>query len=93
MVRRAVWGDAICRRCGDGVQVAKKTETMHLWSDPSITPNALQIEATSQPYEQTTKFVYLGGAISESADLDTKIKRRIGAAWASVRIYSSQLYD
>ena len=37
--------------------------------------------------------MYLGGAISESAHLDTKIKRRIGAAWASVRRYSSRLYD
>ena len=38
-------------------------------------------------------YVYLGGAISESADLDTEVKRRIGVAWASVRKYSSQLYD
>ena len=38
--------------------------------------------------------MYLGGAISESADLDTEdIKRRIGAAWASVRKYNSQSYD
>ena len=37
--------------------------------------------------------MYLGGAISESEDLDIEIKRRIGAAWASVRKYSSQLYD
>ena len=37
--------------------------------------------------------MYLGGAISESADLDIEIKRRIGAAWASVRKYSSQLCD
>ena len=38
--------------------------------------------------------MYLGGAISESADLDTKIKHRIGAAYqASIRRYSSQLYD
>ena len=37
--------------------------------------------------------MYLGGAISESADLDIEIKRRIGAAWASVRKYSSQMYD
>ena len=37
--------------------------------------------------------MYLGGAISESADLDTEIKRRTGAAWANVRKYSSQLYD
>ena len=38
-------------------------------------------------------FAYLGGAISESADLDIEIKRRAGAAWASVKKYSSQLYD
>ena len=37
--------------------------------------------------------MYLGGAISESADLDIEIKRRIGIAWASVRKYSFQLYD
>ena len=40
-----------------------------------------------QRYKQTTEFVYLNGAISESADLDTE-----NAAWASVRKYSSQLY-
>ena len=37
--------------------------------------------------------MYLGGAIRESAGLDTEIKRRIGAVWASVRRHSSQLYN
>ena len=71
----------------------KKTEAMHLWSHPSTALNALRVEAAGQRYKQTTEFVYLGGAISESANLDSEIKRRIGAAWASVRKYSSQLYD
>ena len=66
---------------------------MHLWSHPHTASNALRIEAAGQRYKQTTEFVYLGGAISESADLDIEIKRRIGVAWASVRKYSSQLYD
>ena len=66
---------------------------MHLWSHPHTASNSLRIEATGQRYKQTTEFVYLGGAISESADLDIEIKRRIGAAWASVRKCSSQLYD
>ena len=66
---------------------------MHLWSHPHTASNALRIEAVGQRYKQTTEFVYLGGAISESADLDIEVKRRIGAAWASVRKYSSQLYD
>ena len=56
----------------------KKTEAMHLWSHPHTASNALRIEAARQRYKQTTKFVYLGGAISESADLDIEIKRRIG---------------
>ena len=71
----------------------KKTETMHLWSHPSAASNALRVEAAGQRYKQTAEFVYLGGGISESAHLDTEIKRRIGAAWASVRKYGSQLYD
>ena len=37
--------------------------------------------------------MYLGCAISESADLDIETKHRIGAAWASIRKYSSQFYD
>ena len=65
---------------------------MHPWSYPSTASNALRIEAARQRYKQTAKFVCLGGAISESADLDTEIKRDIGAAWTSVRKYSSQLY-
>ena len=71
----------------------KKTEAMHLWSHPHTASNALQIEAAGQRYKQTTECVYLGGAISESADLDIEIKRRIGAAWASAIKYSFQLYD
>ena len=72
----------------------KKTEAMHLWSHPHTASNALRIEAAGQRYnKQTTELGYLGGAISESADLDIEIKRRIGAAWASVRKYRSQLYD
>ena len=71
----------------------KKTQAMHLWSHSHTASNALRIEAAGQRYKQTTEFVYLGGAISESADLDIEIKRRIGAAWASVTKYSSQLYD
>ena len=81
-----------CQEFGQTVS-EKKTEAMHLWSHSHTMSNALRIEAAGQRYKQTTEFVYLGGAISESADLDIEIKRRIGAAWASVRKYSSQLYD
>ena len=66
---------------------------MHLWFHPHTASNVLRIEAAGQRYKQTTEFVYLGGAISESANLDIETKRRIGAAWASVRKYSSHFYD
>ena len=87
--------DVIVVACQEyGVTVSeKKTEAMHLWSHPNTASNALRIEATGQRYKQTTEFVHLDGAISESTDLDTEIKRRIGAGRASVRKYSSQLYD
>ena len=88
--------DVIVVACQEyGLTVSeKKTEAMHLWSQPNTAAsNALRIEAEGQRYKQTTAFVHLDGAISESTDLDTEIKRRIGAAWASVRKYSSQLYD
>ena len=71
----------------------EKIEAMHLWSHPHTASNAPRIEAAGQRYKQTTEFVYLGDAISKSADLDIEIKRRIGAAWASVRKNSPQLYD
>ena len=77
-----------------GLTVSEKNnEAMHLWSDLSTASNALRIQATGQRHKQTTKFVYLGGAISESVDLDTVIKRRIGVVWARVIIYSSQVND
>ena len=86
-----VMGRFSCRMQGIRID-SVKTEAMQLWSDPSTASNALRIEATGQRYKQATDFVYLG-AISEIADLDTEIKRRIGAALASARRYSSQLYD
>ena len=88
--------DVIVVACQEfGLTVSgKKTEDMHLWSHPNTASNALRIEAAGQRYnKQTIEFGYLGGAISESAGLDTEIKRSIGAAWASLGKYSSQLYD
>ena len=53
----------------------KKTEAMHLWSHPHTASNALRIEAAGQRYKQTTEFVYLRGAIGESADLDIECQK------------------
>ena len=87
--------DVIVVACQEfGLTVSeKKTEAMRLWSHPIPASNALRIETAGQRYKQATEFVRLGGTISKSADLDAEIERRIGAAWASVKQYSSQLYD
>ena len=57
----------------------RKTEAMQLWSYSSTASKALRIEVTDQRHKKRTEFVYLDGAIRESADLDNEIKRRIGA--------------
>ena len=72
----------------------KRTKAIYLWSNPSTALNALRSEEAGKRYRQITKFVYLsGGAINEGTYLVTEIRLRIGAAWASVRRYSSQLYE
>ena len=68
-----------CHEYGLTVLV-KETKTMHFWFDPSTASNALQIEVVGQRHKQTTKFVYVGGAINESANLNIEIERCIGAA-------------
>ena len=87
--------DVIVVACQEfGLTVSeKKMEVMHLLSHLSTASNALRIEVAGQRYKQTTEIVYLGGAISESADLDIEIERRIGPALADVRKYSSQSCD
>ena len=87
--------DVIVAACEEfGLPVSEmKIEVIHVWSHLSTASNTLQIEAGGRRYKQTTEFVYLGGAISESVDLDTDIKHPIGVAWASVRRYSSQMYN
>ena len=72
-----------CQEFGRADHVGK-----YLWSDSNTASGALLIDAEGQRYKHTTEFLYLG-AISESVDHDTEIQRRIGAALASVRRYSS----
>ena len=71
----------------------KKTEAIHLWTDLSTASNALRIEEVDQRYKQKIEIVYLGGLISESADLDAEIERRIDVAWVHVTRYSFQLHN
>ena len=64
-----------------------------MMKDNSSIFSRVYIKAAGQRYKQTEKFVYLGGAISADAKMSIEINRRISAAWARIRKYSSQLYD
>ena len=52
----------------------------------------LVIEAAGQRYRQTNQFLYLGGAIHESADLSFEIERRIRLVWACFKRVGPELY-
>ena len=81
-----------CQKFGPTLS-EKKTKAMHPLFDPSTLSNALQIKAAGQRYKPATEFMYLGNVISESADLNTDVKRRLGAGWVSFRRYRFQSYD
>ena len=44
-------------------------------------------------YNQTNKFVYLGGNVNHNADLSIEVNRSIRNAWCSSRKYTLELYD
>ena len=78
---------------GFGLTVSeKKTETMRL-PIPHAPATPIAFTTTGQQCRQTTSFVYLGGAITESSRLSTEIDRRIRAGWMSFKSYRAELYD
>ena len=71
-----------------------KTEIM--WLRAKGMPEStiiFSVEAACQVYNQTHKFVYLGGNVNHSANLSIEIDRRIRNAWCSFRKYTLELYD
>ena len=62
-------------------------------SIPHAPATAISFNTTGQQYRQTTSFVYLGGAITESSRLSAEIDRRIRAGWMSFNRYRTELYD
>ena len=80
----------------------KKTETLLVRApekaqQPGETPlpplPALEIAAAGQKYNQVHQFVYLGGLITEDADLTRDINRRTKFAWGCFRKFSTELFD
>ena len=76
-----------------GITVSeKKTEPMSL-PIPYATATPIVFTTTGQQYRQTTSFVNLGGAITESSKLSAEIDRRICTGWMSFNRYRAELYD
>ena len=71
-----------------------KTEIMCLRAKGVPESTAIfSVEAAGQMYNQTNKFVYLGGNVNHNADLFIEVDRRIRNAWCSFRKYTLELYD
>ena len=58
-----------------------------------VSTATFSVEAAGQMYNQTNKFVYLGGNVNHNADLSIVVDRRIRNAWCSFRKYTLELYD
>ena len=54
---------------------------------------ALEITAAGQKYHQVHQLVYLGGLITENADITRDINRRTKMAWGCFRKFSTELFD
>ena len=51
------------------------------------------VEAAGQVYNQTNKFVYLGGNVNQNADTSIEVDRRVRNAWCNFQKYTLELYD
>ena len=80
----------------------KKMETLLMRApekaqQPGETPTpplpALQIAAAGQKYHQVHQFVYLGGLITEDADITRDINRRTKIPWGCFKKFSTELFD
>ena len=64
---------------------------------PGETPTpplpALEIAAADQKYHQVHQVVYLGGLITEDADIKRVINRRTKLAWGCFRKFSTELFN
>ena len=49
-------------------------------------------QAAGQRYAQKDRFTYLGGTISEDADMSDELKSRARSAWGAFHRYNRQLY-
>ena len=84
-VCRAVWGTlyvddtCIVSHSPQGLErmMATLVDVVGAFADPTCPRNADSIHHTGQQYRQTTSFIYLAGAVTESPKLSAEVDRRI----------------
>ena len=75
----------VCAAVGPTVSEVK-TEIMGLRTKEIPESTVIfSVEATSQVYNQTNKFVYLGRNVNLIDDMSIEVERRIRNAWCSFR--------
>ena len=78
----------VCAALGLTVSEAK-TKIMCLGTKRMPESTAVfSVEAADQVYNQTNKFVYLGGNVNHNADLSVEVDQRFRNAWCSFRKYT-----
>jgi hypothetical protein len=68
-----------------------KTETMHLRARGEARAE-VRIEAAGQHYGQAVKFIYLGGCISDDADISVELRRRRARAFYKLKLYGKEVF-
>ena len=77
--------ETLLMRAPEKAQQPGETSTPHLL--------ALEIAGAGQKYHQLHEFVYLGGLITEDADITRYINRRTKIAWGCFRKFSTEMFD
>ena len=83
----------VCAAFGLAVSEAKTEITCLRAKGTPESTATFSIETADQVYNQTNKFVYLGGNVNHNVDLFFEVDRRISNARCSFRKYTLELHD
>ena len=89
---RCVWLDRVGEEDGDSPD-AGNGEGTAAEGDIKTTSTGAGDAAASQKYNHVYQFLYLGGLITENADLTRDINRRTKITWGCFRKFSRELFD
>ena len=77
----------------DGLPMRAPDKAKQPGETPTPPPPLLEIAADGQKYHQVHQFIYLGGLITEGAELTRDTNRRTKIVWGCFRKFSTELFD